>query len=309
MKYVVGIDVGGTNIKMGLFHVEPFTLIEKNEFKTPSENQTTSIFNEIETHMMKMIEKNGISIEDVFGVGLAVPCPVKDGYVELCPNVHWRDINIIDSLRDKLPKHFQIVVSNDANIAAYGENYSLEHPHKNAILYTFGTGVGGGIILNGQIVEGRTGSGGEIGHMPIFETDEVCGCGKKGCLEQKSGTHAIIKMTKEYAKSNPTVINIDNLTVKDVFDAAKKNDIVGLMVLDEVSKYIALSMSSLAVTLDPDVFIIGGGIAKAGNILVSKILEHYKKFARFGTYDIQIMLAKTGNDAGIIGAARYAIKK
>lgn len=307
MKYVIGIDVGGTNIKMGIFSVEPFNLLDKVEFKTPKENQKLSIFNDIETYINKIVEKNKITLVDVIGVGLAVPCPVKDGYVSLCPNVNWKEINIIDSLRIKLPNHIHIVVSNDANIAAYGENYSLDHPHNNAILYTFGTGVGGGIILNGKIVEGRTGSGGEIGHMPIFETDEVCGCGKKGCLEQKSGTNAILKMAQEYAKKHPTVLNIDNLTVKDVFDSAKKNDVVGLMVLNEVSKYIALSMSILAVTLDPDVFIIGGGIAKAGDILVKKISENYKKFARFGTYDIQIMLAKTGNDAGIIGAARYAL--
>lgn len=307
MKYTFGIDVGGTNIKVGLFTVENFSLIDKMEVSTPKENHMVSIFSETKRVMESMLSKHSLSFDDVHGVGFAVPCPVKNGYVEKCPNLSWLNIDIIENMRDILPQHIKVVVSNDANIAAYGENYSLEKPLQNAVFYTLGTGVGGGIIINGQIVEGRTGSGGEIGHMPIFEGTEVCGCGKTGCLEQICGTKAILDYAKKLSLQYSSEIDFSKLTVKSVFDAAKNNDPIGQLVLDRVAKYMALSASILAVSLDPDIFIIGGGIARAGQILIDSIKKHYRNYARFGTIDVPFVLAKTGNDAGIIGAAKYTI--
>lgn len=307
MKYTFGIDVGGTNIKVGLFTISDFSLVEKREIPTPNENHMVSIFNEANRIMIEILENHKLSFGDVHGVGLAVPCPVKNGYVNRCPNLNWSNLNIIDAMKNILPSHLKVVVSNDANIAAYGENFSLKTPHKNAIFYTLGTGVGGGIIVDGRIVEGRTGAGGEIGHMPIFESSEMCGCGRTGCLEQVCGTKAILGYAKELSKNIDTDIDFTHLTVKAVFDAAKKKDKVGLMVLDRVAQYIALSASILAVSLDPDIVIIGGGIAKAGHILIERIEQHYVHYARFGTLDVPFVLAKTGNDAGIIGAAKYTL--
>jgi len=307
MEYAFGIDVGGTNIKVGLFEVLTFDMIDKRETSTPKDNHRESIFSDVKKIMDDMMVDNGLSYDQIQGVGFAVPCPVKDGFVKQCANLDWSNLDVIEAMKQRLPKHVHIVVSNDANIAAFGENHMLETPLRNAIFYTLGTGVGGGIIINGEIVEGRTGSGGEIGHMPIFETDVVCGCGKTGCLEQVCGTKAILGYARELSLTHKTSIDFSDFTVKSVFDAAKRNDEVGLMVLDRVAKYMALSASMLAISLDPEIFIIGGGIAKAGQILIDYIVKHYKTYARFGTIDVPFVLAKTGNDAGIIGAAKYAI--
>jgi len=307
MKYSFGIDVGGTNIKIGLFEITNFSLIEKKEVPTPRYNQAVSIFETSKKLMDELLKQHQLTYQDVHGVGFAVPCPVKNGYVVKCPNLKWETLDVISSMRSLLEPHVKVVVSNDANIAAYGENYSLEIPLQNAIFYTLGTGVGGGIIIEGKIVEGRTGAGGEIGHMPIFEGTEICGCGRTGCLEQVCGTKAILGYAKELSTVHESSIDFNELTVKKIFDAAKDNDPVGFRVLDRVAKYIALSASILSVSLDPDVIIIGGGIAKAGQILIDQILKHYRMYARFGTVDIPFVLAKTGNDAGIIGAAKYTI--
>jgi len=307
MKYTFGIDVGGTNIKLGLFSVMPFVLLEKREIKTPQLDHTVSIFKTISEHIKELLCKYLIDDNNVIGLGLAVPCPIKDGFISVCPNLQWSNLNVIESMKQWLPPHYRVVVSNDANIAAYGENYTLDRPFKNAIFYTLGTGVGGGIIANGHIVEGRTGSGGEIGHMPIFEGTEVCGCGHTGCLEQVCGTKAILSYARELSTQYESIIDFSHLTVKSIFDAEKLNDPIGHLVVDRVAKHMALSASMLAVSLDPDIFIIGGGIARAGQGLIDRIREYYSHYARFGTKDVPFVLAKTGNDAGIIGAAKYTL--
>jgi len=304
-KYVYGVDIGGTNIKFGLFSIPKMELIQKHENITPLTNHDVSVFTLVADTINKMNKKNNIEMSQVGGVGIAVPCPVKNGYVEKCPNLKWEKLDIHLSLRNYLPCNMKIAVSNDANIAAYGENQSLEIPHKNAVFYTLGTGVGGGIIIDGEILEGRTGAGGEIGHMHVFEGTEPCSCGLSGCLEQVCGTSAILKKARELSLIYPTQLNLEKLTVKDVFDYAKANDVVAMKVVDRIGEYMAISASILSVSLDPDIFIIGGGISKAGDILIDTIKTHYIKHARFGTGNIPFILAKTGNDAGIIGAAHY----
>ncbi len=307
--YIYGVDIGGTNIKLGLFKEDTLELIESTEIKTPTERQEISIFEHIAQEMNSINQKHQLKFDDIMGIGLAVPCPVKNGFVQKCPNLNWKTMDIAKNMSLFLPPHITVKVSNDATLAALGENNSLERPFQNAILYTLGTGVGGGVIIDGQILEGGTGLGGEIGHMPIpYETDEICGCGSKGCLEQVCGTKAIFKRTKELAKTEHTTINLEHLSVKSIFDAAKDNDPVGLQVVHEVSKAIAYSASILAVVLDPEVFIIGGGISKAGQFLVDLIEQYYQPYARFQTGSVPFILAKTGNQAGIIGAAHYLKK-
>ncbi|MDO9630239.1 MAG: ROK family protein [Acholeplasmataceae bacterium] len=308
-KYVYGVDIGGTNIKFGLFSSPEMELIQKAESSTPLSNHETSIFSLVGEVIESMNKKNCIEMSQIEGVGIAVPCPVKNGYVEKCPNLKWEKLDIYASMNKYLPSNLKIAVSNDANIAAYGENQSLEIPHNNAVFYTLGTGVGGGIIIDGEILEGRTGAGGEIGHMHVFEGTEPCSCGLSGCLEQVCGTSAILKQTIEFSKEYPTRLDLNKLTVKDVFDYAKDGDIVAMKVIDRIGEYMAISASILAVSLDPDIFIIGGGVSKAGDILIDTIKKHYKKHARFNTGDIPFILARTGNDAGIIGAASYVNKK
>jgi glucokinase len=308
-EYVYGIDIGGTNIKLGLFTLPDMQLIAVKEIETPRLNQETSIFEQIGLVISEMNQVNGIEFKQVKGVGAAVPCPVKNGHVDKCPNLKWNKLDIIFAFNKVLPDHVRVAVSNDATLAAYGENQVLEKPFKNAVFYTLGTGVGGGIIINGEILEGATGLGGEIGHMRVFdEATETCGCGSQGCLEQICGTSGILNYAKKLSLSSASSIDFKNLSVKSVFDAAKTGDKVGLQVINRVAEYIAISASIIAVILDPDVFIIGGGISKAGSFLVDLISQHYQKHARFSSYNIPFLLATTGNDAGIIGAA-YLIRK
>lgn len=308
-QYIYGVDIGGTNIKLGLFKENTLELIESREIKTPTEHQEVSIFEHIALEIQTMNQHHQISFDDLLGIGLAVPCPVKNGFVQKCPNLNWQTMDITKNMSLFLPGNVTVKVSNDATLAALGENNSLERPFQNAILFTLGTGVGGGVIIDGQILEGGTGLGGEIGHIPIpIETDELCGCGSKGCLEQVCGTKAIFKKTRLLAQTLPTSIHLDHLTVKAIFDAAKENDPVGLEVVHGVAKAIAYSASILAVVLDPEVFILGGGVSKAGQFLVDLIEQYYQPYARFHTGSVPFILAKTGNNAGIIGAAHYLKK-
>lgn len=309
-QYVYGVDVGGTNIKLGLFDVDGMSMIDQQEILTPNKDHDTTIFQAIYTVISNMNTQNHLSFDDIKGVGLAVPCPVKNGFVKKCPNLKWSNFDIAGKMKTYLPKHIKVVVSNDATVAAFGENMSLEKPYMNAVFYTLGTGVGGGIIIDGKILEGGTGLGGEIGHMHVYdEEEETCGCGSQGCLEQICGTSGILNATKKLAKTNSTNIDLNHLTVKAVFDAAKNHDEVAFKVVNRVAEYIAISASILAVTLDPEVFIIGGGVSKAGEFLIELIVKHYKKHARFSTADIPFILARTGNSAGIIGAAYISMTK
>jgi len=308
-EYVFGIDIGGTNIKLGLFLLPNMDLIAVKETVTPKQNQEVSIFERIKLVILEMNNENKIEFSQIKGVGAAVPCPVKNGHVDQCPNLNWKKLDIIFSLNKVLPEHVRVAVANDANLAAYGENQVLNKPYKNAVFYTLGTGIGGGIILNGEIIEGASGLAGEIGHMRVYEGEsEKCGCGSNGCLEQICGTSGIVNYAKKLSLSSKSSIDINNITVKAVFDAAKVGDEVGMKVINRVAEYMAISASAIAVILDPDVFIIGGGISKAGNFLVDLIVHHYKKHARFSSYNIPFILASTGNNAGIIGAA-HLIKK
>ncbi|TNF09820.1 MAG: ROK family protein [Bacillota bacterium] len=310
-KFVYGIDVGGTNLKFGLFEFNKMHLIDQIEIKTPMTNHEVSIFESIFNTIKLVNERNSISIDQIHGIGLAVPCPVKNGFVKLCPNLSWREMDILASMRRYFSKEIQIVVSNDANVAAFGENMVLEKPFMNAIFYTLGTGVGGGVIIDGKILEGGTGLGGEIGHMHMFddESTDQCGCGSKGCLEQVCGTSAVLSYAKKLSITSSTSLNINNLSIKNIFDEAKAGDDVAIKVVNRIADYIAKSASILAVILDPEVFIIGGGVSKAGQYLIDLIQNHYKKYARFTTGNIPFILARTGNNAGIIGAAYIAKQK
>ncbi|MFA6692670.1 MAG: ROK family protein [Acholeplasmataceae bacterium] len=303
-KYIIGVDIGGTNIKMGIFTFDCVELIDKVEFKTPKRDQDQSILINIKSEVDLLLKKHRLKYENLIGVGVAIPCPVKNGFVFSCPNLDWQNKDIVNGMQNLFPPHVKIFVSNDASLAAYGENASLDAPYKNAVLITLGTGVGGGIIIDGNIHEGSMGYGGEIGHLRVYEENELtCGCGSKGCLEQICGTKGILDYTRQLSEKNETTIDLNRLSVKTVFDAAKDGDKIANKVIDRVAKYLAISASSLAMIIDPEVFIIGGGVSKAGSFLIDKIEKYYKSEARFSSGSIPFILAKTGNDAGIIGAA------
>lgn len=306
---IIGVDIGGTNIKIGIFDINKVELIEKVEFKTPKVNQSQSIFSSIKFEIDRILKSRGIKVEDIAGIGVAVPCPVKNGYVFSCPNLDWSNKDIVRELQNIFPSHIRIAVSNDASLAAVGENESLDTPFKNAVLFTLGTGVGGGVIIDGNIHEGSMGYGGEIGHIKVYEESDLhCGCGSTGCLEQICGTKGILDYARKLSEQETTILDLNRLSVKSIFDAAKDGDHLALQVVDRVAKYIAISASILAMIVDPEVFIIGGGVSKAGSFLTEKIERFYKSEARFSSGNVPFILAKTGNDAGIIGAA-HLVKK
>lgn len=303
-KYVYGVDVGGTTIKMGLFDYDDMKILDSYEIPTPTLENGSFILKTIYESILECNNRHGIDAKELVGIGMDVPCPIKNGYVESCANLHLDDIDLIAEMNKYVDSHVVVAIANDATIAAYGENASLEKPYKNAVLITLGTGVGGGIILDGDIVEGATGFGGEIGHIRVYEEKEqVCGCGSKGCLEQICGTKGILDFTKEKLKENKSILDKDNLTVKSIFDAAKLNDKVALSTVHRVAKHIGIAASIISMVVEPEVYIIGGGVSKAGSFFINLIERYYRENARFSTGKIPFKLAQTGNDAGMIGSA------
>jgi len=306
-QYVYGIDVGGTFIKIGLFSKESNNIVDKSEVPTPKDDHVKSIFESILKEINNINEKYNIKMNDIYGIGLAVPCPTKNGYISTCANLDFCEFDLVQNFKKILPEHVVVKVGNDATLAALGENNSLETPYKSAVLFTLGTGVGGGIIINSQIIEGKTGLGGEVGHIKVFDTDEICGCGASGCLEQVCGTKGILEYAAEQKKLIGSILG-NEFSVKDVFDAAKQGDQAGLNTVHRVAKYLAIAAVNLAITIEPEVFIVGGGVSRAGNFLLDLVIKYFKDNSRFNTGDIPFILAQTGNDAGMIGAYFYVLE-
>jgi len=303
-QYIYGVDVGGTFIKIGLFSKQCNILIDKKEIPTPKNNHKKSIFAAILSEIKAFNTKHDICMDNILGIGLAIPCPTKNGYVSQCANLDFCEFDLVENFKKILPKHLIVKVGNDASLATLGESKSLDKTYESIVMFTLGTGVGGGIILNSKIIEGKTGLGGEIGHIKVYETNETCGCGAHGCLEQICGTKGILSFAKKQKQELGSILE-EHFTVKDVFDAAKNNDQASINTVNRVAKYLASAAVNLAITIEPEIFILGGGISKAGNYFLDKIKEYYQANARFNTGDIPFILASTGNDAGMIGAFYY----
>lgn len=310
MKYAVGVDLGGTTVKMGIF-TEEAELVTKWEINTRKEENGKYILGDIAASVKETLEKNGISKENVKGIGMGVPGAIQpDGSVHSCVNLGWKQVMVKDEMEalTGLP----VYPANDANIAALGEMWQGGGKGcKNAVMVTLGTGVGGGIIVDGKIVVGTSGFGGEIGHMKMnLEETEVCGCGKKGCLEQYTSATGVARMAgrmlKE-SKEDSVLRNTDIVTAKDVFDAAKAGDKMGLQIVEEVSRILALALSYISCVCDPEVFIIGGGVSKAGTILTDTVQKYYVDDVFGDLKKTGFVLATLGNDAGIYGGAKLAL--
>lgn len=307
--YAFGVDLGGTTVKIGLFKTDG-TLQEKWEIPTRKENKGELILADIAASLKACLEKKGMTAAEIEGVGIDVPGAVLEGgIVNRCANLGWGVKHVAEeltALMDGLP----VCVANDANAAALGE-LRQAGGWKNAVMVTLGTGVGGGVIVNGRIVSGAFGAGGEIGHLPM-RTDETecCGCGKKGCLEQYASATGIARLARKRLEdeSVQTVMRqADPLIAKDVLDAAKEGDAVALEIVEEVCEMLGRALASIACVVDPEVFIIGGGVSKAGPILTDTIQKYYKKYAFHASRETVFALASLGNDAGMYGAVRMII--
>jgi len=309
-RYVFGIDIGGTAVKCGLF-TEDGQLKEKWEIPTNREEEGKKVPQEIADTILNKCKERGIEKEQVVGVGLGVPGPVReDGYVSHCPNLKWKDMQVNETM-SKLTG-FPAMAANDANVAALGEMWKGGGVGvSNMVLVTLGTGVGGGVIVEGKIVAGAFGAGGELGHMVMHpEETEQCGCGGYGHLEQYASATGIVRMAKKHMAENmvsSVLCEKENLTAKDIFDAAKEKDTLAEALVDELGLVLARALAHVAAVVDPEAFVIGGGVSKAGKILTDAIERHYNTGIMKALQNKEFRLATLGNDAGIYGCAKLVL--
>lgn len=309
MRYCMGVDVGGTSVKLGLFETEG-KLLDKWEIPTRKENHGEQILPDVAASILKKLEERKIRREDVAGVGMGIPAPVdSEGVVQQTANVGWGYKEVTRELSELLDG-MRVEAGNDANVAAMGEMWlGAGRGEKNVVMVTLGTGVGGGVIVNGHMIVGQHGAGGEIGHICVNrEEEDVCGCGLHGCLEQYASATGIAKLARKAlsGEHEETVLHGEP-SAKDVFDAVKAGDALATRIADEFGRYLGAALASLAVVVDPAVFVIGGGVSKAGPVLIPFVEKEFQKRVFFANKDTKIVLAELGNDAGICGAARLIL--
>lgn len=309
-KYAFGIDVGGTTCKIGFFETNG-KLIDKWEIKTNTENNGAAIMSDIAQAVDNKLAQEGISKDDVQGVGIGVPGPVKsNGVVNRCVNLGWGIVNVEEELGNLTG--LKVKAGNDANVAALGEMWQgAAKGCKDVIMVTLGTGVGGGIIVDGKVVAGFNGAGGEIGHITVNHDEiEACNCGQYGCLEQYTSATGIVRVAKrKLAKTNDetSLRNFLELTAKDVFDEAKSGDAVALGLVDEVCGILGSTLSNIACVVDPEVVVIGGGVSKAGSILIESIQKHFVETSFHACRNTKFVIAGLGNDAGMYGCVQMLL--
>ena len=312
MRYGFGIDVGGTTVKLAYFE-ETGKLLDKWEIPTVTENGGEKILPDIAAAVEKYLQENRIDRENVIGIGVGVPGPVgPDGTVNRCINLGWGVFNIEQELSrlTGLP----VKAGNDASVAALGECWmGGGQGCENMVMATLGTGVGGGCVIGGKLVHGAHGACGEIGHMVLDRNEtEPCGCGKKGCVEQYCSATGVVRVTKRYLASCDTpspLRDIENLTCKDIFDAAKAEDPAAQAALEQVYAYLGEFLANVCNVLDPEVVVIGGGVSKAGQPLLDGIARHFKKYVFHAVSGVKFALAQLGNDAGAYGALKLILDK
>lgn len=311
-KYAFGVDIGGTTVKMGLFETMG-TLLDTWEIPTRKQENGRYILPDIADAIESKMEEKKLSRLDIEGIGMGVPGPVSpDGTVLKCVNLGWGVFNVEEEL-NRLTG-FKVKAGNDANVAALGEMWQGGGKgYKNIVMVTLGTGVGGGVIIDGKILPGAAGAAGEIGHIPMRDDEtETCGCGKKGCLEQYASATGIVRLTRRYLEvhKDEHVLTMlkDNYTAKDIFDAAKLEDKIALAMVDEVGNMLGKALASISCVINPEAFVIGGGMAKAGEILLNAIRKYYTEYAFHAARDTVFKEAELSNNAGIYGGVRLVLE-
>ncbi|MDK2808309.1 MAG: glucokinase [Clostridiales bacterium] len=307
-KICVAVDLGGTSVKMGFFS-QKGELLDKWEIPTRKEEAGSHILPDIATSILKELSLRGIEKEAVIGIGIGVPGPVVlEKEVLQCVNLGWGHVAVAEELI-KLTGIPIVKVANDANVAALGEMWmGGGKGFMSIVMVTLGTGVGGGIIINGEILSGSNGAAGEIGHITInLEEADACNCGKKGCLEQYASATGIVKEAKRalLASDEPSSLrSFSSLSAKSIFDEAKAGDSLALKMVDQLAKNLGIALAHVAHTVDPEAFVIGGGVSKAGNILTKNIETYYNTYSMDALKNKTFTLATLGNDAGIYGSAK-----
>lgn len=308
-KYVFGVDVGGTTVKLGLFDAQG-NVLDKWEIPTRTEDEGSHILPDIADSIREKMKR--IDKDSVLGVGVGAPGPIDSkGVVHRAVNLGWGTFSIKDTLEDLL--NVPVMAGNDANVAALGEMWmGGGQGCRDLIMVTLGTGVGGGIIIDGRILTGSGGAGGEIGHMHVEdEEEESCNCGNKGCLEQYSSATGITRLANRLlaASGRDSVLRGREVSAKSVFDAVKAKDPLAVETAEKFGKYLGDALASIACVVNPEAIVIGGGVSRAGEILIDYIRPHYEKNVFHGSREVKFSLATLGNDAGIYGAAKLLLDR
>ncbi len=310
MKFGFGVDLGGTTVKIAFFN-NLGELLDKWEIPTVTEDNGGHILPDIAASINRYRREHDLDSDELIGIGIGVPGPVDGkGVVNKCINLGWGVFNIQDALWSLtgLP----VRAGNDANVAALGEAWKGGgNGCDNMMMATLGTGVGGGIIIDGKPVSGVHGAGGEIGHLVLDHLEtEACNCGKKGCVEQYCSATGVVRVAKRHlaASDAPSSLRAtENLTCKDVFDAGKAGDALALEILETVYEYLGRFLANVCGVVDPEVVVIGGGVSKAGNMLLEGAKKYFDRYIFHASSSIRFALASLGNDAGAYGAFKLVL--
>ena len=312
-EYAFGIDLGGTTAKAGLFTTAG-ALLEKWEIPTDTSDQGVRILPNLAEAILNKMKEQGLTPDQVEGVGIGVPGPVQQASVVpiVCANLGGWGPQAVAANLSLLRCGIQGLVRNDAHVAApCALRRVAAQGEQCAVTVTLGTGVGGGVIVNGKVIDGAHGAGGEIGHITVNPKETaVCGCGKHGCLEQYSSATGVVRCMKKLLEENPDtpcVLRGTDFAAKDVFDAARSGDALAAREVDDMTDVLGLALATIAATADPEVFLVGGGVSRAGDVLFQPLAEHYKTSAFKSCRETPIKQASLGNDAGIYGAVRLIV--
>ena len=305
-RYVFGADVGGTTVKIGLL-TETGEKLDFWEIPTRTENHGENIIPDIADSIRAKMKEKNIEDTQVVGAGIGVPGAVNaDGVCHQAVNLGWEKVNVVNELHSKLK--LPVKAGNDANVAALGEAWKGGgQGYPNMLLVTLGTGVGGGIIVDGKILNGAKGSGGEIGHLHLVDDEpETCGCGNHGCFEMYASATGAVRIAKRILEKSDedSVLRGKDFECRDIFDAAKAGDKVAKDIAEHYGYYLGKGIAAVASVVNPEIIVLGGGGSKAGDMLFDLLMPSFKEFVFPGCADAKFALAKLGNDAGVYGAAK-----
>ncbi|MBQ2412302.1 MAG: ROK family glucokinase [Anaerotignum sp.] len=313
MKYCFGIDIGGTTVKIGLV-AENGEIVTRWEVPTRKGSDPTGLLEDVKISLENCMAERNMEKADILGIGMAAPGPVtEDGVLHGCVNIGWGDVDL-DDLAEDVIGISPVRIGNDARVAALGEAaYGAGQDAESMLMVTLGTGVGGGVVLDGKILMGMSGVAGEIGHMTIdpYET-ETCGCGKKGCLEQYASATGMVRAAERFLKEknmDSVLRQKDAVSAKDLWDAAKAGDKLANEIVDFVCDRLGSALANAIYLVDTEMIVIGGGVCAAGQFLLDKVENAYNGKVFAHSRNKKFALAKLGNDAGIRGAAALILSK
>ncbi|MBE6977669.1 MAG: ROK family glucokinase [Ruminococcaceae bacterium] len=310
MRYGFGVDIGGTTVKLAFFD-ETGMLLDKWEIPTVTADGGRQILPDVAASVASYIKDHGVDKNGVIGIGVGVPGPVNDaGVVNRCINLGWGVFNIAQELSQLTG--FAVKAGNDANVAALGEYWKGGGAgYTSMVMVTLGTGVGGGIVLDGKVLHGAHGSGGEIGHMVLRRGEtEACGCGKRGCVEQYCSATGVVRLARrhlEAAQMDSCLRHRQNITAKDVFDAGKAGDGLALEILEDYYDHLGEFLADLCCVVDPEVVVLGGGVCKAGQMLLDGMTPYFHRHVFHAASGAKFAIARLGNDAGTYGTFKLVL--